>query len=87
MCAKVLCKQNELKKPLNKIAKTINEAYRRGWDILSHHYVDDCAKNQSLLGHELSSRCDGFTGTAMKVTVQCSSSRCSGNAAANIYSC
>ena len=51
MCAKVLCKQNELQKPLNKIAKTIKEAYRRGWDILSHHYVDDCAKNQSLLDH------------------------------------
>ena len=34
MCAKVLCKQNELKKPLNKIAKTIKEKYsRQGWDI------------------------------------------------------
>ena len=60
MCAQVLCKQTELRKPLNKIVKTIKETYRRGWDILSHQYVEDCAKNQSLVDH---------TGYLLDVTV------------------
>lgn len=40
--------------------KTIKEAYRRGWDILSYQYVEDCAKNQSLVDH---------TGSLLDVTV------------------
>ena len=60
MCAQVLCKQSELRKPLNKIVKTIKEAHRRGWDILSHQYVEDCAKNQSLVDN---------TGCLLDITV------------------
>ena len=73
MCAKVLCKQSELRKPLIKKVKTIKEAHRRGWDILSHQYVEDCAKNQSRRPHGLSSGCHGFTDPTIKVVVQCSS--------------
>lgn len=40
--------------------KTIKEPYRRGWDILSYQYVEDCAKNQSLVDH---------TGSLLDVTV------------------
>ena len=40
MCEKLLCKG---------IVKVIKEAYRRGWNILSFQYVQDCEKHQCLL--------------------------------------